>query len=78
MSVGRSECYDGAADPAERHPLDGGDHAGVDDARSEAIGYWSLRRARAAPTVPWELVRELETGDEAARLEKLRALGYVE
>jgi arylsulfatase A-like enzyme len=74
---GTSECYDVVADPEERHPV-GGDRAGLDVSRSEAIAYWSLRRTAPAPTGPWELVRELSKSDDDARLEKLRALGYVE
>ena len=74
---GTSECYDGTVDPNEHHPL-GADRPSIEDARSEAIAYWSLRRTAPAPTVPSELVHELSKDDDAARLEKLRALGYVE
>jgi arylsulfatase A-like enzyme len=73
---GTSECYD-AAEPTEHHPLSG-DRPGTEDARTEAVAYWSLRRKQHAPTVPWELMHELSKGDDADRLEKLRALGYVE
>ncbi len=72
---GTSECYDDA-DRAERQRIDGG--SAVDDARSEAIVYWSLRRTAPAPTEPWALVHELSKSNDPARLEKLRALGYVE
>jgi arylsulfatase A-like enzyme len=75
--AGTSECYDGAEDPDEHHPL-GADRPSIEDARSEAIAYWSLRRTTPAPTGPWELVHELSKDGDAARLEKLRALGYVE
>ena len=75
--AGTSECYDDADDANEHHPLGAG-AAGIEDVRSEAVAYWSLRRTTHAPTVPWELMHELSKGDDPARVEKLRALGYVE
>jgi hypothetical protein len=74
--LGTSECFDPVADATERAPIVGVD-ARPEAARAEAIAYWHLRRS-VTSTAPSELVEALSRGPDAERLEKLRALGYVE